>query len=255
VAQTEFSWTGSRADLDLDRFWWHRLAKVTYVFGFLAAVGIAALVVFDGNGPSHEANFDRVRISANLNDLLMTADTKVPDVIPTFLLMEGKLGIRNEVERKVDPGLLTEYYLNRSICTPDALLHAQAVAESINARTYTNSNSATTVMKSILNTKGEYEEQRRFCWFDSGLSSTPIQNIVKYEFTPSGAVRAYADYFGNIAFWFILASLIATNIYFRGFVYVICGPRGKVKEKYLKQPPEEPNIDDDDDWDEPARLG
>jgi hypothetical protein len=79
VAQAEFAWSGARDDLDLDRFWWHRLAKVTYVCILLAAVGITGLIIADGDGPNLEAKYDRIRFTANLNDLLSAADTGVPN--------------------------------------------------------------------------------------------------------------------------------------------------------------------------------
>ena len=215
---------GIRDDLDLTRFWWHRLAKVACWILLLAAVGITSVVAFEGNGPEIEPRYSDVRITGDLNDVLSRAATTIPNVIPAFVMLPGQLGIRNAEKRRVEPGYSTEYYLNRSICTPDALLHSQAVAETLNKQNFTRANTAATV-KTVLAPDGHYPEDRRYCWFDTALGSHAISDYVKYEFTTTGTIAAYGRYFGRIAFWYLIAHLVLFNLYNRGFVYVVCGPR------------------------------
>lgn len=59
----------------------------------------------------------------------------------------------------------------------------------------------------------------------SSLQDTPVGKIVKYEFTPIGYYRAWADIAETPIFWFAVVNVIILNIYYRGFVYVIAGPR------------------------------
>jgi hypothetical protein len=226
-------WLGIREDLDLDRCWWHRLAKFLY-FSLAALVGIAIIWwLFVQGEPTYEPKGEYVRVTSNLHDTLVQADLSVPNVIPGFLALPGQLGIQKD--GKLEDSAWRQSYLTRSICTPDAIRHSPAVAEALNKRDYTTKHTGYSVVTSLADGDGKLPEHARFCWFDPAFTEVEIRNVVKYEFTTVGLMKARVDYWWPVVLWIGVAHLLLSNFYYRGVVYVICGPRGKVKEKYLRQ--------------------
>jgi TPR repeat protein len=215
---------GFRWDIDLDQRWWHRLAKVAYsLVAFLAG----SLLLFLGweSIENRPAAYEDIDIKTSLDTFLNKTDESVANVIPAFLLTTGRLGVRNNPERKVES--TSEYDLQKSWCTPNAFRHLAATADFLNERDFTSANTPTSVLASIEKVRTPLSDVRnaRYCWMHSSLQGTDISSIVKYEFTTAGYFKAAITYLSPFVFWFFVGNVVVLNLYYRGIVYIICGPR------------------------------
>ncbi len=204
---------GFRSDLDLSSRWWHRVAKVGYSMLVLLLLGFLWLIK-DTMKP--DATFDNVKIIARLNNALAQADKTVPNVISGFLSTPGEVGRFNRTTLSIQ--WVSEYDLGKSWCTPDAYRHFNATVEHLNERRYgADKVSPSAVLSNIKSVASE--DNARLCWMESSLETA--DNIVKYEFTRKAIVVKWLE----VSFYWAVANVILLNLYYRGVVYIICGPR------------------------------
>jgi hypothetical protein len=61
------------------------------------------------------------------------------------------------------------------------------------------------------------------------MSESNLAEVVKFRFTQTAAWQAKATFFFKAIGYSLLAHFILANVYYRGVVYVIAGPRRKSK--------------------------
>jgi hypothetical protein len=209
---------GLRPDLNLDRRWWHRLSKVAYVF-VLALTAVILWLALSQAEPSLEKK--NVRITGTLSDVLNKADASVPNGIPAFLALPGRTA--KWARGGSELVSVFDYGLERSFCTPDAHRHIGRVVGYLNTREYgANQVTALQVGQDI----AKWGPSPRLCWFDSSMTGTEVGSVVMFEFKRGAQVRAWI----MVLFWTFCAHAVLLNLYYRGFVYIVCGPRRPLEE-------------------------
>jgi hypothetical protein len=175
--------------------------------------------------PTHEIpdtlrRIENVLVTGRLSDVLSTADVSVPNVIPVFMSLPGELALQ-----KSDGELeyLSSYSLSQSWCTPDALKHLDATTEHLRHTRQLTSLTSTGVLQNIRSVT--QDPSPRLCWLDSGLSGINIGEVLKFEFTSEARTTAVFQFVMWALGISVLAHLVLTNLYYRGVVYVICGPK------------------------------
>jgi len=235
VVTGESDWAlGIRRDVDLNRRWWHRLAKVVYFSTLGLVVAIGVYIIWDAaDDDSFPAQRGQVTVVTSLGKELSVADDSVPNVVPIFLSTEGRLGF-DDGSKKIQA--IYDFQLERSFCSPAPLKHTEAIAAFLNNRDYSSTHTAQTVANSILLGR-KAEDAKDFCWMQEASRNKAFDDIIKYEFTTFGFVRALWDYSVPFIAWVTGIHVVLLNIYYRGVVYVIVGPRRGLT----------PRRDDDDD--------
>jgi hypothetical protein len=210
-------WLGYRTDIDLSERWWHRLFKVLYFTLFGLVLTFLAFLAYEADP---ERRLGNVEITGRLDDILNRADPSVPNVIPAFMLLPGDTAL---LRPNGDLDYLFWYNVEKSWCTPDAIRHVEATAEHLTERSFGRQVSTSDVLAGIR--KVTQESAPRLCWFDSGMSESNLAEVVKFQFTQTAAWQAKATFFLKAIGYSLLAHFILANIYYRGVVYVIAGPR------------------------------
>jgi hypothetical protein len=212
---------GIRYDVDLGQRWWHRLSKVVYAVFLFLLVGVCWLVL---SGTQPDANSSNVVVKDSLALYLALADKSVPNILPGFLAQPGQLGAFEKGGRdKI--GWVSEYTLGRSWCTADAPRFAEQIAKHLNERSYgREQNTAASVLAGIKQAQTS-PDQAAFCWFDASIREYGVDQIIKYEFTDRARWTAQAQMLGKAALIIFLVNLVLLNLYYRGLVYVVVGPR------------------------------
>jgi hypothetical protein len=62
-----------------------------------------------------------------------------------------------------------------------------------------------------------------YCMFQVGIDIPFGKNLVKWEYRPIMYARTIAPGLGFLT----IVTFVAVNLYYRGFVYIVCGPRQK----------------------------
>ena len=223
-------WLGYRYDIDLNERWWHRLFKVVY---FIAFALVLTFFAFLGWETSPARRLENVDITGRLDEFLARTDPTVPNVIPAFMLLPGDTAV---LRTNGELGYLFSYDLEKSWCSPDAIRHLEATAAHLTERSFGRTVSTSDVLASIKNVS--QDPAPRLCWFESGISQTNMSEVVKFRFKAAAERKAKAEFFFQVVGYSMLAHFILANIYYRGLVYIIVGPRRK--------PNESARADDDD---------
>ncbi len=210
---------GYRDDVDLSQRWWHRLAKVVYICLMVLAALFAVTALFD---TAPEPSIRNTRFTGVLSEVLKKADPSVPNVVPAFMLLPGKLGLLR------DNGAIeyvSEMGVEETWCTPDAIRHLQATTQFLQTRGRGIPTTAT-VLDGIK--RVSQESSPRLCWPGAYLTQGSWDRVVKYEFLPTAARNAMGRFALQALGWMFIAHIVIANLYHRGFVYIVCGPRKKV---------------------------
>lgn len=211
---------GYREDVDLNLRWWHRLAKVGYSLLVLLVLAFAGFILWDDADASNfEPKPSRVRVTQSFTAFFQAADVTTPNTVPGFLALPGELG---QLDSSKQIGKLYEFSIDDWWCTPDAVRHAEAIARHLNEQLYSTSNTAETVLAAI---GGDESGPRGMCWFGRDDKIDDLSSVVKYEFTNAGYAAALYDHVSTPLFWLLVAHVVLVTFYYRGVVYVACGPR------------------------------
>lgn len=235
---------GIRRDVNLTERWWHRMFKVLYFAFFTLVMVVLGLVIWP------ELDRDRLPLLTNqieiittLGDVLNEADPAVDNVVPKFRAEEGTAGYYEKGSRTVVK--ISDSDLNDSWCTPDVFKHLDATAAFLNRRDFTDTYNAEGIRASVMKTH-KPGDSSRYCWLDTSLQGKDFYQIIKYDFTRFGYAKAVFNYVSRYVFWVFVVHAVILNVYYRGLVYIIVGPRKNQKplvEDHDKD-------DDDDDWKE-----
>jgi hypothetical protein len=208
---------GFRADLD--QRWWHRLAKVAYVLGLIAfwLWGAGLPVSF----PNDDDHVDNIRIVETLVDFTK-AHPEYNDPVESFA---REYGYRSG-KREADGTVSLVFFEAEIYCSVNPYDHLYAITQyirpnSIGGRRPTEADAQALLERLNI---AERDPLGYSCIsFDDRLPS-PTE-IVGWEYTRRAKLIGYAQHYGLLALVCGILSLIVLNLYYRGFVYIVCGPR------------------------------
>jgi hypothetical protein len=183
--------TGYRSDLDLQQYWWHRLLKVLGILLLLAVGGLAGLFRYDEE--SRTPRQFTVDKGESLHQFMLARDHNgiTKGHVSAFYEAEGESGV-------LEDSRLKWRYLTDEQCN---------------------------VGKMVAGVGGvpiDPPEPFSYC---TGKPDVEPEAVFKYRAKPwSPAV--YAGFAAMSAgFWMLLTATVGMTLYYRGFVYVMCGPR------------------------------
>ena len=82
-----------------------------------------------------------------------------------------------------------------------------------------------TVWNPILNRPGDSKETLMWCYALAGTENYTVEDVVAYELKQSATTLHYLKAIGWALGAAAVAWLILSTIYYRGLVYIVCGPR------------------------------
>lgn len=212
---------GYRDDLNLSTRWWHRLLVVLGVLGLLVFGGFTGLLF---RSDRYEPQVSDVRIIDNLRTFTKRAKRDVPNTIPDFLALPGELGGIKDGRKVIYVGW---YSLEKSVCSADLSANVVKVTELINSH-----GGKTTKVSELTDFLAKEEEQRkptdekRYCILNSDIG-VMSDEIIKYELTTRAELKGWMRVVLLTTATVLGVMFVTANVYYRGLVYVICGPRKK----------------------------
>lgn len=203
---------GYREDLQLERRWWHRLFKVIFVltiavFGLLA--GALAHSLF-----SPERVVDNTGTLITLEQFLNSSPQDVANVVPGFLALPGTLAERNG--DNLD--WLYTGDVEQMFCTPDSKRHRKAAEEWMQS----GNSDPWAGFETGLNLE---QLSGPTCIAKADLKVPTRTNIVKYQFSMSVLSAQWAKTLVAALISSVGLALTLAALYYRGFIYIVCGPR------------------------------
>ena len=211
---------GFRDDLELNKIWWHRLFQVVGTIAMLLLLAASLLIAHSEYSP--ETTLENVRIIATLRDFIKQSPKDIFNVTPEFLKSPGELG------QLQDSRIVFLYSADvaKRMCTPDPYQHIAEVVAYLNG--HKNDSVVHTVSSEakLLESAG-IRMGESACYDPDDVTLPDASNIVKYEFTSAALATKWAKAIGVTSGIVTIAFILVTNLYYRGLVYVICGPRRK----------------------------
>ena len=189
---------GYRDDLDLSAKWWHRLASVVFVLAFIAVIGIATFIAHDDK--ARRPRVSNVEILATINDVMLKDDKASREsYISDFQALAGEEGLQK------GSGIEPIYFYSVKCFIAKLVKNADG-------------------------TEVQPPKPEPFC-FDESNSSSPAtietKDILKYRLTALGETRIWFDAVWTGFLWALALSIPLLTVYYRGLVYIVCGPRKK----------------------------
>ena len=210
---------GFRTDIDLNQLWWHRLARVAYALG-VVALGLwgAGLPV---SFPDDDDGVDNIRIVETLADFTK-AHPEAADPVESFDRVYGYRYGRREAGGTV--GFVV--FAANLYCSVNPYDHLYEITQhirpnSIGGRSPTEADAL--ALLEFLNIPKRDPLGYSCISFDDKVP--PPTEIVGWEYTARAKLIGYLQHFALLALMCGVLSVIILNLYYRGFVYVVCGPR------------------------------
>lgn len=240
---------GRRDDLDLDQRWWHRLIKVASIL-LLVPYG-ALLVAVNANRHEWPRRAADVSIMTNLAMFMGKQDASISaqQAMDDFVTLPGALGLRRP-SGDVDYVSISD--VRTLSCSPMTAAQREEAAKGIvefeklvksgQLKAQLNAVSSGPALPSVklgdvLRSDGTdwkiVEEPipdrhgapsyPSFCRIPVELKGTiqATEDVVKFEDAFRYKVRPYLSALA----WLLVSAVVALNAYYRGFVYIVCGPR------------------------------
>jgi len=214
---------GFRTDIDLSQLWWHRLARVIYVLG-LVALGLwgAGLPV---HFPGDDDNVDNIRIVESLADFTKAR----PDDEDTVESFSSKYGYRLG-KREADGTVSFLLFESQMYCAVNPYDHLRSLRDYLRPTGNRGPTEADALALLVKLNVAERDPRGYTCIsFDDKLP--PPTEIVGWEYTPRANLIGYAQHYAIVVLVAGILSLVVLNLYYRGFVYIVCGGRRAAQSK------------------------
>lgn len=208
---------GGRRDPSLENRWWHRLSKVFFVVSSVVVFLIAMVVSFDDPARRRE----NVRVIDTLRNYTQT-HPELANSVPSFRGL-GRVGVLT------DSGRVGFLYLSENdvMCSSNLEAHPKEVGQFLR-RGDPGTHSEMDTNGAVAWLKERREAGRSTpCIAEKSLELPSTDKIVAWTFTPEAWVAAYARAAGIGALAFLCYALVALNLYYRGFIYIILGSRSR----------------------------
>ncbi len=197
---------------ELQKKWWHRL----FVVIFFILIILFSTVYFLFGGISIPENTFNVDIKYNLQEFTKTSSQDVANTIPAFNILNYKIGcLQDNKEIKY----VSDYDLEKSICSPDLKGNIEEVAELILANNFYITFSKEQVV-SLINEKLNESTKARYCLIYKDIDCTS-DKIIAYERNIVYYLESFLTFCASLG----LFILILRVIYFKAFIYIIYGKR------------------------------
>lgn len=208
---------GFRTDTDLDQRWWHRLAKVVYVLG-LVACGLwgAGLPVYF---PDDDDNVDNIRIVESLADFTKARPDDGDTVDSFFKKYRNTSG-----KREVDGTVTLVFYEARMYCAVSPYDHLHALSQYIRP-TQVRQPTESDALALLRNLNVAERDPVGYSCISFDPKLPPPTEIVGWEYTLRAKMIGNAEKYALLVLICGILSLVVLNLYYRGLVYIVCGPR------------------------------
>lgn len=204
---------GFRLDLDLDQRWWHRLAKVAFTLVLLVATVTIVVVAYSANPGANPGNSRVITDVVTFTD----ANRDSKNTLPAFFALEGRLG------RLMSDGGIYQYYstnlLDKSECRYVDPARQSDAKNYIDVPFFSDFE---LIGQTVPNKPGD-EILDGYCMFQVGVDIPYGRDLVKWEYRPI----MYAQFIFIGLSFLALGAVLTMNLYYRGLVYIICGPYKK----------------------------
>jgi hypothetical protein len=214
--------TGRRDDLELASRWWHRLATVAYAVAFAAVAVMVLLLAFNSVRPAAEMR--NVEVVMTLRSLWDAGHRPSTNLAETLAATGGELGV---TRKDGNIAYLNRYFLEQSFCSTHVLQAPEAVAAYFNKVNWTQQNTVETAIAGPL--KDVKPGEDGLCWFHKQvqelLDAEVNSEVIAYRFTPVARARAAAGPVAQAVAALLILHVLTVTLYYRGFVYIVCGPR------------------------------
>jgi hypothetical protein len=204
---------GIRRDVDLNQHWWHRLAKVAFVL-------VSAFLAFKLAAVTGEPNPSQLLVDVTIKDDLkafIESHAESAEPISDFFARPGLTGARSEeVVLGTHPSMYARTYCSRDWSRVDPSL-VQRMTDDTEGLPESRDRifNVTAIFRGL---SGAHCVSLDDLTFKAG-------DLVKYELSAG----VYTAHYLTVAEWFLLIGggwlLLSLNAYYRGLVYVVCGPR------------------------------
>ena len=216
---------GEREDLDLPSRWWHRLIRVVYTLALLLVLVVGAVVAWETSPKPLRANV------VVLDTLAGAFQRSGPTQNAASLLIAGpgELGLL-KADETID--YVPEVFFGQSFCSAQPLQATKEIADFFSNRNrYSKSTISGTTPGMVAQSIRDGGLEQGACWFsdylENDVKDAPSANILKFTFSPSARVEAKASMFLRFVGWTFVVHVVLAAVYYRGFVYIVCGPRRK----------------------------
>jgi hypothetical protein len=211
---------GYRQDLDLPSRWWHRLLKVISVIGVLTTAAVTFFVI---SSAYYYPRAEHVDVLMSLRDMTRTAPRDRANTISTFLGSQGELGAL----RNGEIVFVSEYSLAKGVCSSDLAGNAEAVAQDLNKGVGSDGLYSASGILSLIDRETNLNpaSEKRYCIYDGDAVPFMSNEIVKYRWTWKASVQHYGWAALQTSIAMVIVTMIGLNLYYRGLVYIVCGPR------------------------------
>ena len=209
---------GFRDDIDLNQRWWHRLAKVAFVLSL-----IAMFLWFLQIEPEYPQGPGNIRIIESLAEYTKAR----PDDGDTVDSFTRKYGYRSG-KREPDGSISFALFETSLYCAVNPYKHLRDLARYLQptADGISGDLEALRLLKK-LGVK-ESEPEGYTCIVPNADTVTPSpREIVGWEHTLRAKVIGQAQKYGIMLLVDAVLTVIVLNMYYRGFVYIVAGPRRK----------------------------
>lgn len=210
---------GFRIDIDLNQRWWHRFAKVAYVLAVVAfgLWGTSLPVSF----PDDDDNVANIRIVETLADYTK-AHPSDEDPVESFA---GEYRYRSG-KREGNGKVSLLFYEAEMYCAVSPYDHLNVLRQYIRPRDVGNRNPTEHDALALLVRLNVVEKDPSgYSCISFGDTMPPPTEIVGWEYTLRAKLIGYAQLYAILALVGAVLSLIVLNLYYRGLVYIVCGPR------------------------------
>lgn len=206
---------GFRTDIDLNQRWWHRLLKVVFSLGVIGLYGIVVVAIRQDE-PANKDNVDIV-------EDLQAYNTKHPELRSTLSSFQGLGNVG-----RVDPsGEISSFYISpyELFCSGNMAASTREFRDFI--RTVDSDYNYTEDQAEAFIKERKMDDGKPYCLGRTNANFPDQKDIVIYEMNQAATVRSWAKSAGVSTLAMGVLSLLVLNLYYRGMVYIICGPRKK----------------------------
>lgn len=214
---------GFRDDIDLSGHWWHRLLTVLWFLSVLALGGSSVLT----------ARRAPALVRSNIEPIAALKSyaaerTDLPNAVPAFEAL-GPVGLLTEGREEVRPmsGLSVKVFCSHAL--------AEYPGESLAflQRNFTSAGGVPAAQLQLADVQGwmiaaearDGPIEPGSCLDFDDVLPDEVDLVVAYRYTGRAQIHSYLDALGYAAVVAGLFALVTLNLYYRGLLYTIVGPR------------------------------
>jgi hypothetical protein len=210
---------GFRPDLGLDQRWWHRLAKVVYVLGLVAFGFWGAGLPVSDYFPADDDNVDNIRIVESIADFTKARPEDGDPVDSFFRKYRNTSG-----KREADGTVTLVFYEGSMYCAVSPYDHLHTLSQYMRPK-QDRQNTEADALALLRNLNVAERDPAGYSCISFDPKLPPPTEIFGWEYTLRAKMIGNAEKYALLGLAWGILSLVVLNLYYRGFVYIVCGPR------------------------------